>query len=124
MKILGIDWGSSHLGLAIGDDQTRLADPLGEIKAADAIKSINQICADQGIKKIVVGISENKSAQKTHQFISQLEALGLPIALADETLTSQDAQSHLGHLSARKRDRRQHAAAAAILLELWLADRV
>ncbi|GAG09922.1 unnamed protein product, partial [marine sediment metagenome] len=84
MKILGVDFGEKKIGLAISEDF--LAEPLGVIKAERAIK---RICQEQGIEKIVVGISEGKMAETTRDFGERLKsATGLSVEYQDETLTS------------------------------------
>ena len=66
MKYLGIDYGESKVGLAVGDDESRLALPHSIIKntgRANLLKEISVICKKEGIEKIVVGLPANTQAK-------------------------------------------------------------
>jgi putative pre-16S rRNA nuclease len=127
-KILAIDYGSKRIGLAIS--HATLADPLviidnGPDKSdqAQAIDRIKQICEDEGVEQIVVGISENEMAEKTKEFTQQLKGLiKLPIEFFDETLSSQIVRQKLVAAGIKQKKRRgpiDHYA-AALILEEWI----
>lgn len=122
MKILGVDWGRAHIGLALGDSDTGLADLRREVKAGEAKEAIVQICREENIGRIVVGVSENKSAAGAEKLASELEAVGLNVDLADETLSTVEARGRLGHFGRRRRSSKKHSAAAAVFLEQWLDE--
>lgn len=118
MKYLGIDYGEAKIGLAVSDGE--IAEPLGTISH---ISQIGQICQRNEITKIVIGISENKMAEKTKKFGKELENLtGLPVVYQDETLTSQMAVKKMVESGKAKMRRRidGHAVAAALILQDWL----
>ncbi len=122
MKILGIDYGLKHIGLAIGDSELKIAMPAGELdndKNDSAIKEIINFIENQKIDEVVVGrpVSlENKITEQTEltdEFIEKLKKALLPkkIHVIDERLTSQMAE----RLDAFQEH--SHASAAAIVLD-------
>lgn len=110
------------MGLAVGDSQTGMVEPLKQLNTVEAVKKIGEICVDKKIKKIVVGGSEKQSAQESRWFAEQLKKFGITVDIADETLSTKDAQQKLRHLGSRKRARKEHSAAAAVILESWLGE--
>lgn len=105
MKYLGIDYGKSKIGLAIGDDQTKLASPFKVIQEKDehqALSQIVSICDQEGIEALVVGIPKTMQGQPAEQmkdiehFIADLKELTkLPIVTENEALSSAAAQELL-----------------------------
>lgn len=124
MNILGIDFGQTHVGLALGSTDSGLAEPLGTELTPAKYKKIEDICIENEIEKIVVGVSEGKSAQEAREFAGKLKNFGIPVMFYDETLTTRDALKNLLHLSAKKRQKAKHAMAAVSILQNWLMDNV
>lgn len=127
--ILGIDYGKKKIGLAISDLVSKLADPLEVIKfdlQEDAIEKIEKIVSEIGVKKIVLGISEGKTAKETKVFGDILQKkLNLPIIYFDETLSTQLAQqmSINAGIKRKKRKDMEDAFAAALILQSYLDQR-
>jgi len=124
MKTLGIDWGKHKVGLAISAG--KLADPTEVIKYKDEKALIDRLCRivlKNKIEKMIVGVSEGKSAKKAKKFGEQLSTtVGLPVEFVDETLTSKDAMQ-MAIKAGVPRDRRakmEDAFAAAIILQRYL----
>lgn len=124
MKVLGVDYGRSKVGLAIGEGS--LAEPLKVIRYKDPKTfdgEIKKIIEKEGFEKVVVGISEGKMAEETREFVKRLGGeIGIPIETFDETLTSQDAQalSIEAGVKRSKRKKMEDAYAAAIMLQNYL----
>lgn len=124
MAILGIDFGLRHIGLALATGP--LAEPLANLKTTPRVyEEIRQICQTQGIEKIVVGISEGKMAETTHQFAQKLEqVVKIPIVFQDETLTTEQVTRKLIE-SGSGRDKRKgpkHAFAATLILQEFIDE--
>lgn len=123
-KILGIDFGLSQLGLAFSDGL--LAQPFGALKITsinDAIVKISKIVQEQGIDKIVIGISERDMAQKTKEFGEKLKNItGKQVIYQDETLTSFEAKKFMveSGKSMKKRRTEEHQVAACMILQDFL----
>lgn len=108
--ILGIDYGDKWCGLATSEGS--LASPLRSVALSRIIPEIKNLKPDL----IVVGVSENKMAEKTLQFVEKLKKqLRIPVETVDETLTSLEAEK----IKSRDKEK-QHAIAAALILQRYL----
>jgi putative holliday junction resolvase len=121
-KTLGIDFGTKRVGLAISHGF--LAEPYKTIENnLQLFENIKQICLDEGIEKLVVGISENIMAQKTKKFAKKLEKeLSMPVEFVDETLSSQEAMQKLKLTKRTKSITEIDHYAAAHFLQGWLDE--
>lgn len=118
MKLLGIDFGLKNIGLAIAEGF--LAEPIGAVKSARAVQ---RVCQEQGIEKIIIGLSEGKMAQKTRAFGKRLaREISLPVEYQDETLTSEEAKELMVKIGKPKKRRQNQAdaIAAALILQSYL----
>jgi putative Holliday junction resolvase len=135
MRYLGVDFGERRIGLAIADDDGRLAVPVDVVTRssdAQAIDAVLAVAGREGAETIVVGEplrldgSEGDAARRARGFAAKLgAATRLPIVLHDEALTSYEAASRLREAGAKRRRRRDaiHSVAAQILLQDWLDRR-
>jgi len=123
MKILGIDYGRSKIGIAIGETETKSAEPLEVIKLSNCELQIKEIIGRENIKMIVLGLPGEKMDKEIKKFGEELKKeTGLPVEYFDETLSTQDAQRILINNDRKRKTRkeREDAVAAAIMLEYWL----
>ena len=98
MKVLAVDFGSRRIGLAVGNSQTRLATPLGQIAARNRRHVLEEILKRIGefeIGQIVVGYPLNMDGtispvcEQVDRFINYLQKkTALPISRVDEKLSS------------------------------------
>ena len=132
MKYLGIDYGTKRIGIAISDDEGRVAFPLMTVPAGPkALSGIVELAKKNRVQKFVVGESRNFKGtpnpvmEDIEQFKKDLEELsGLPVAYRDDFLTSPAA----GRQSSQEKKTRQvapsqeklDAAAAALILQSYL----
>jgi len=102
MRLLGIDYGEAKIGLAIGDDITKMALPFKILKESDMAKQvelIDQTIKVESIDLIVIGLpmslQQNITEQTEHTqiFIKALKDRGIEVELEDERLSSKAAQS-------------------------------
>jgi putative Holliday junction resolvase len=142
VRMLGIDYGARRIGLALSDASGTLASPwrLLERPASEAatlaliVSAVAGLRRDEdGLAAIVVGWPRRLDGSATHQtpiveaFARALEArVGLPVILQDERLSSQEAESRLAanERDWRRRKKKLDAAAAAIVLQDYLDQRV
>ncbi len=124
MNILGIDYGKNKVGLALAEGP--LAYPYAAIKyksESELLTRLEAIIKKEFINKIVVGISEGKSAESQQKFSGFLtEKFNIEVVLQDETLSTSDAQI-LSRESGMKRIKRkslEDAFAATIILQSYL----
>lgn len=119
-KILAIDYGTKRIGTAVSYDF--LAEPL-EIVSNDeqCFSRIQQLCQENQIEKIVVGLSDRKMAEETKKFTQKLsEYIQLPIEFFDESFSSKDVQKKLidaGSKQSRRKQPIDDLAAAHFLQE-------
>ncbi len=96
MKILGIDYGTKRIGIAISDDSGKFAFPKSIITSGSkALGEIITLIQSEQVERVVVGNSVDQSGMRNilmediDVFIEELHKLtGLPIELADERFSS------------------------------------
>jgi putative Holliday junction resolvase len=121
MKILGLDYGTVRVGVAVS--YASLAQPLTILpNNSKLVEAIMALVAEHRIARIVVGESEGAMAKRSKEFADLLEQrLGLPIILIDETLSSYQVHEYLRGRRLKKRGRIDHLA-AAVILQNYLDD--
>jgi putative transcription antitermination factor YqgF len=119
VKVLAIDYGTKRIGLALSFGS--LADPLTIISNdQNSIAYICKIVDDYQVGKIIIGLSENETAEKTRTFTELLKrSLSIPIELYDETLSTKAVRNKLEEAHKSQQRRVDHLAAAEFLQE-WL----
>jgi len=132
MRILAIDPGSKHIGVAVSDPTGTIANPLTVLahvsRLVDAA-GVAELAASQGAGLIVVGQSldeegnpsfEGRRAARFAQAIKTQTSI--PVILWDESFTTQDARSARIHMGASRKDRAGHLdqLAATVLLQSYL----
>lgn len=119
MILLGIDYGRKRIGLALaiqGIIETRGFINWQKDRKQTFLK-IKEICQQERVEIIVVGLSQGKMGQEIKEFVEELKkVVKLPIKLVDETLTSWQAEKMVGW----KNKGRVDAVAAALILEQYL----
>ncbi len=133
--ILSFDFGLRRIGVAVGQDITGSASPLGVVTNRDNAVDhdrIDALIAEWRPTMIVVGMpahadgTPSEMQQHVEAFIEQLERYGLPIETVDERYTSIEAQRALkearaagtrGRLSKEMID----SAAAVFIAERYLS---
>jgi putative holliday junction resolvase len=135
MRIMGIDYGTKRIGVAISDPSCTMAHPLDIILVREDgshMESLKKIARDYQVEKIVVGLPYNmegdvgESAKKVMLWAEEVaRELGLPVDLWDERLTTAEAHEVLMHLKVKGPKRRQivDKIAASIILKSYLDAR-
>ena len=123
MRILGLDYGSKTVGVALSDATCLIAQPLETIerkqenKLRQTYARIEALVVEHDVDKIVLGLpkmmnnTEGPRVQATREFAENLERrTGLPIIFEDERLTTVEANRILEEtgvcVSGRKHERR------------------
>ena len=132
MKILGIDYGDSSIGLALSDKLFITAHAIGRYRVqnrkADALYFRDLVKKHQ-VSKIIIGLplqmdgSEGVRVKKTKEFARWLEkTVGLPIKFWDERLTTRQALQvlHQQKIDGRKKKKLKDQVAATIILSNYL----
>lgn len=131
-RLLGVDYGSVRIGLAVSDAERRLASPLavyerrGQERDAEYFRALAEA---EEIGALVVGLPlhcdgrEGTKAAESRAFGAWLaEATGLPLRFWDERFSTVEAESALWQagLTHKKRKARRDRVAAQILLQEYL----
>lgn len=111
MNYLGLDYGEKHVGVALSEG--KLAQPLLTLARNKAVQLLRPLLKKYTVDAVVVG-------DCPEGFLNELAGLGVPIHQVDETLSTHDASQSLLHTTQSRRKSREHAAAAAIILQTWL----
>ena len=135
MRILGLDFGSKTVGVAVTDPLGMTAQGL-EIIRRDSPKKLRrtlarleEIIKEYQVEKIVLGYpvmlsgSEGERVEKTKEFAALLQKrCGLPIIFQDERLTTVEAYEIMDEAGIKKQDRYKYVdqIAATIILEDYL----
>ena len=130
MRVLGIDFGSKRVGLALGDTESGLATALATLPNDAALfEAIGRVCRERGVEAIVVGLplnmdgSRGPQAERATEFADRLGShLGLPVETWDERLSTAEVERALlaGGLSRKKRKARRDRLAAQLILQSYL----
>lgn len=134
-RILGIDYGSVRIGLAVSDPMKIIASGLRTIpNNAGSIDEIASIIIEYNIAEIIIGNplllsgKESTTSVDVNAFSRLLsERTGIPVTLIDERFTSVMAQKSLLAMGVKKKQRQNKARideiASAILLQGYLDSR-
>jgi putative Holliday junction resolvase len=126
--LLAFDFGTRRIGVAVGETMLRSARPLTVIDAeANVVRfaAIDRLIAEWRPARLVVGLplaldgAEHDMSARCRRFARQLAGrFALPVDLADERLSSCEAESRL---RARGGDARHavDAEAAAVILQSY-----
>ena len=133
MRVLGIDYGDRHIGLALSDPLQITAQPLAsyELTGRENVdrQFFRDLVARHDVGEIVLGDplrmdgSSGTRAEKTRVFAAWLgKAVGKPIAFLDERLTTKQALSTLKDEKLRGRRKKdwEDRIAAVIILSTYL----
>ncbi len=135
MRIMGLDYGSVTVGVAISDAIGLTAQPVevikrkSENKLRQTLARIEELASEYGVERIVLGYpknmnnSEGERAQRTKEFMEKLIArTGLEVVLWDERLSTVSAMNVLKEGGVRREDRKTYVdkIAASIILQGYL----
>lgn len=133
--ILGFDFGLARIGVAVGETELGMAQPLSVITAGDddaRFAAIGKLVAEWQPAALVVGLpthsdgTEHDMTARCRRFANQLNGrFRLPVELVDERLTSLEADSMLREAGHGWKKRKQHldAVAAQRILQTWFDTR-
>lgn len=135
MRIMGLDYGSVTVGVAVSDELLLTAQGVEVIRRKEENKlrrtlaRIEALIAEYGVERIVVGYPRNMNhtegdrCRKSEAFAVMLEKrTGLPVELWDERLTTVEAQRRMIEAGVRREKRAKvvDQVAAALILQGFL----
>ena len=122
MRLLGIDYGSKRVGIALSDEIGFFAYPYSVLKNdKNLLNNIKNICDKENVEEIVIGESLNYKKEpnaimsEINIFKKKIEAVvKLPIHFEIETLSSAEAERVQG------KNEMLDASAAALILKSYI----
>lgn len=135
MRIMGLDYGSKTVGVALSDTLLLTAQGLEivhrerEDKLRQTLSRLDSICRDNEVSRIVLGYPKNMNntegvrCEKTMAFKEMLEKrTGLPVVLWDERLTTVEADRTMMESGIRRENRKEYVdmLAAVFILQSYL----
>ncbi len=131
MRIMGLDFGSKTVGVAISDPLLITAQGITIIRRKEENKlrrtlaQIETLIEEYGVSEIVLGNPKNMNAtlgeraELSAQFKEMLERrTGLPVVLWDERLTTVAAEKAMDEAGIRRERRKEHVDKIAAILIL------
>ena len=138
MRIMGLDFGSRTVGVAISDSLLLTAQGVEiirrkeENKLRQTLARIEELIVENEVEEIVLGLPKNMNdtegvrVELTKEFKEKLERrTGLPVYFWDERLTTMAADRTLEETGVHKEDRKQYLdqVAAVFILQGYLDRR-
>lgn len=135
MRILGLDYGSRTVGVAVSDPLDLTAQSVETIwrkqenKLRQTLARIEELVSEYQVETIVLGYPKNMNntigerALKSLEFREMLERrTGLPVVMWDERLTTIEANRTLMESGVRRENRKEHLdqLAAIFILQGYL----
>lgn len=116
-SVLAFDFGTTKIGVAVGDWETRMAHPLEVIRGEandPRFARIAALIAEWRPGELVAGLplsldgEEHDLTRRARRFANQLNGrFNLPVSLVDERLTSVEADARLREAGVKATSRRQ-----------------
>jgi len=131
-RLLGIDYGTVRIGLALSDPTGILATPLPFLdnnSPSQVISAMTALIETHQITGLVIGMPRNMdgtygpSAQKVRDFIAQIQqSISLPITPIDERLTTAQASKQLSSIGLNQKQLRKKvdSSSASLILQQYL----
>jgi putative Holliday junction resolvase len=138
MRIMGLDYGSKTVGVAISDELLLTAQAMEiirrkeENKLRKTLARIEELIQEYDVKQIVLGLplnmdqSESVRSILSEEFRDKLERrTSIPVIMWDERLTTVEADTIMDEVGIRKSDRKEYVdmIAAQIILQDYLDNR-
>ena len=131
---LGFDYGSKHLGIAVGGSASGLAEPLATASVRQGVPDwplLDRLINEWKPAALIVGLplnmddSENAMTRAARKFGHRLHArYNLPVHMVDERLTSVDAKNTLveSRVPWKQRKAKVDKLAAQAILQAYLDE--
>lgn len=133
MRYLGLDLGTTSLGISISDKTNTLVSPLKVIKFAfedyeSVLDKLKKIINDYNIEKVVLGLPKNMdgsmgfASKRSLDFKELLEKNNISVILEDERLTTKLSENiiHSNQENIKNTKNKIDAIAASLILESYL----
>jgi len=127
MKILGLDYGTKRIGVALSDENQKLAFPHSVIEnKPNFIDIIKKLREENSFEEIVVGEPEEGGLRnEILNFVENLKKEGFRVSLQKEFMTSLHTDMFtktkpIARKTTKKREVKKDESAAALILQRYL----
>lgn len=135
MRIMGLDYGSKTVGVAISDELMITAQPVmtitrkSENKLRKTLARIEELIDEYEVSFVVLGYPKNMNntegarVEATMEFKEHLERrTGLEVYLQDERMSTIESERILMDAGVRREDRKEYVdkMAAAVILQTYM----
>ena len=128
-RVLGLDFGTKRVGIAVSDPSRQVAHPLEVVTRSNAAARVVELLGEYDVGLIVIGLPTSlsgeagKAAVSARDFGAEIaHATGLPVDFVDERFTSKSAEHAMIEAGVRRRKRREtlDKVAATVILQTFL----
>lgn len=127
---MGVDFGKSKIGLAIADEETKMAFAFDTLRNdGDFFKKLKEIVEEKNVQVIVMGTTwhenDQDGANEKEAFGEKIEKeLHVAVMYHDEMFTTKMAHANIKMRGGRDIAKTDDQEAARIILQSWLDRRV
>lgn len=131
-RVLGIDFGTRRIGLALSDPTGTLASPLPFLEnngVPQVTAKLKELAKAHGIQTVVIGMPRNMdgtygpAADKVREFIAQIQPhLSAKVVTQDERLSTAQAARDLSQMGLTQKELRQKvdSSSACLIVQQFL----
>lgn len=126
---LGIDWGKSLCGIAVADNETRIANAFDEFRTKEFFDRMEGLEKEFNFGKVIVGRTDEADSQFSpnnvaiDDFIEILKEKGFEVEVEEEFFSTKVAQINLAEVRNRGISKNDNAESARVILQGWLDRR-
>ncbi len=125
---LGVDWGLKKTGLAIADNELRIATALKEVLTGDLLVEIGKIKDKLPLKTVIFGDlgfadqyqTSKEVLKEKENCVNAIKEIGLDVVKVEEIFTTRMAQANLVEAGRKKVTKMDNSESAKIILQTWL----
>lgn len=131
-RVIGIDYGTKRVGIAVTDPLQIVASGLDTIPTDKALQFLKEYCEKEEVEAIALGLPKRLNDEDTHstpfvlEFQQKLQEMlpTIPVHLVDERYTSKIAMETMIRGGMKKKDRQKKEnldkVSAAVILQSYL----
>lgn len=133
MYYIGIDWGKNKTGLAIADNELKIATVLPEVKTVDLVMRIEELRDEYEEIEVIFGnlgqaiqfdtSDDNKIKIAKEKIIQAIKSLKIKVREAEEMLSTKMAQQNLLASGKKMVSKQDNSESAKIILQGWLDNK-
>lgn len=132
MRVVGVDFGSKRIGIAVGETERATPSPRPAIASSKGLagnaRALKAIVEKETAEAIALGVPHNEQdgsmAKVCERLAEELRDQGITVFEVDESLTSVDAEERLRAFgwTAAQRNRYKDSEAACLILERFFEE--